>query len=180
MFGSPTKGVPYGKIIELAGLEHSGKTLVSTVMMGLAQRDNAAAGYIDLEDSRDATWATKLGCNWSRVTKFYTQLVTQKKGPPLPLTAEEIFEQAEKAMGILAESGAQKQFWFIDSVAGIVTAKQYNVGVKERSMNSKLDRAEFLASLPPAVDRAGRELQRANHILQSNAREDRRLRPRVV
>ena len=149
VFGSEENGVPYGKVIELSGAEHCGKTLVSTVMMGKAQRDGAAAGYIDLEESRDEQWATKLGVNWPAVTKFYYELVSQKKGPPTMLSAESIFEQAESAMYMLSQAGAQKQFWFVDSIAMIVTAKQYSVGLSDSSMNSKLDRAMFLSTLLP-------------------------------
>jgi RecA/RadA recombinase len=179
VFGSRDTGVPYGKVIELSGAEHCGKTLISTVMMGKAQHDGAAGGYIDLEESRDAQWATKLGVNWASVTKFYYELIAQKwtckycktsnpgstsgiqmcskcgkqrRGtipPPIMLSAEEIFEQAETAMYMLSRAGAEKQFWFVDSIAMIVTAKQYSVGLADSSMNSKLDRAMFLSTLLP-------------------------------
>jgi RecA/RadA recombinase len=178
VFGSREKGVPYGKVMEISGAEHCGKTLISNVLMGMAQQDGAAAGYIDLEDSRDGIWSTKLGVNWAAVTKFYYELVmaswkckcgatnpgslepTQfctkcgkpRKGivpPPTLLSAEQIFEQAESAMYKLSKLGAQKQFWFLDSIAMIVTAKQYEVGLADSSMNSKLDRAMFLSTLLP-------------------------------
>jgi recombination protein RecA len=177
VFGSREKGVPYGKVFEISGPEHCGKTLISNVLMGLAQQDGAAAGYIDLEDSRDGIWSTKLGVNWAAVTKFYYELVMApwrckcgttnpgslesqicskckkaRKGPTPPptlLSAEQIFEQAESAMYKLSKLGAHKQFWFLDSIAMIVTAKQYEVGLADSSMNSKLDRAMFLSTLLP-------------------------------
>jgi RecA/RadA recombinase len=141
---------PYNNVVADGFVVHNcGKTLVSTVMMGKAQQDGAAAGYIDLEESRDEQWATKLGVNWHGVTKFYYELVAQKKGPPIMLSAEEVFEQAESAMYMLSQAGAQKQFWFVDSIAMIVTAKQYTAGLSESTMNSKLDRAMFLSTLLP-------------------------------
>lgn len=149
VIGSPRLGVPYGKVVEFAGLEHAGKTLIMTILLGLAQQDGAAGGYIDLEDSRDEQWATKLGCYWPGVTKFYPQLITQKKGPPVLQSAEAIFESAEKAMYLLAKRGAEKQFWLIDSVANIVTAKQYTAGLTESTMNTRLDRAMFLSTMLP-------------------------------
>lgn len=148
VFGTKDLGIPYGKVVEIAGAEHCGKTLVSNVLMGLAQEDGAAGGYIDLEESRDGVWSTKLGVRWDAVTKFYPMLVRQKKGPPVLLSAEEICEQAETAMHLLAKQ-AQKQFWFLDSIAMMVTAKQYAVGLSDSSMNSKLDRAMFLSTLLP-------------------------------
>lgn len=163
VLGSAEKGVPYGKVIEIGGPEHTGKTMLATILMGLAQHDGAAAGYMDLEDSRDEQWATKLGVRWSAVTKFYPKLVrpTSKKNasdeektlvlksPPRLLTAEEIFEQAETAMFKLSRLGAERQFWFLDSIAMIVTAKQYEVGISGATMNSKLDRAALLAQVLP-------------------------------
>jgi len=148
VFGNEEKGIAYGKVMEIAGPEHCGKTLISNILMGLAQKDGAAAGYIDLEESRDGVWSTKLGVRWSAVTKFYPMLVTQKKGPPILLSAEEICEQAESAMHTLSQR-ADKQFWFLDSIAMMVTRKQYAVGLSDASMNSKLDRAEFLSRLLP-------------------------------
>lgn len=148
--GSRDTGIPYGKVIELSGLEHGGKTLLATVLMGEAQRDGAGAGYIDLEDSRDEMWATKLGVTWPYVSKFYPKLVEVKKGaPPVLQTAEQIFEEAERAMELLARRGVEKQFWFVDSIANITTKKQYDVGISGATMNSKLDRASFLSILLP-------------------------------
>lgn len=147
--GSPRLGIPYGKVIEFGGLEHAGKTLIMTILLGMAQADGAAGGYIDLEDSRDEAWATKLGCYWPGVTKFYPQLIVQKKGPPKLQAAEAIFESAQKAMEVLAKHGAEKQFWLIDSIANIVTEKQYAASLTEITMNTKLDRAAFLSTMLP-------------------------------
>lgn len=149
-FGSRERGIPYGKVFEISGLEHSGKTLIANLLMGMAQDDGAAAGYIDLEDSRDGAWATKLGVHWNAVTQFYPQLVRQEKGPPKLLGVEEICDRAEKAMYLLHKrAGAKKQFWFLDSVAMMVTGKQVDAGLTEITMNSKLDRAAFLATMLP-------------------------------
>lgn len=168
--GSREEGIPYGKLIEIAGPEHTGKTLLMTVLMGMSQRDGAAAGYIDLEESRDEGWATKLGVDWSAVTKFYPELVVPvlkrkkewsdaeyldarnemiRNTPPQLLSAEEICEQAEKAMFLLHRSGIEKQFWFLDSVAMMVTTKQAEAGTAGSKMNTKLDRAAMLSSMLP-------------------------------
>jgi RecA/RadA recombinase len=149
VFGSRKLGIPYGKVIEVAGPEHCGKTLIANVMMGMAQRDGAAAGYIDLEESRDANWATKLGVNWEAVTKIYPELVKQKSGPPMLLSAEQICNQAEQAMYLLHKAGARKQFWFLDSIAMLIPATQMEAGLTGINMRTKLARADFLATLMP-------------------------------
>ena len=170
VLGARDFGIPYGKVIELGGPEHTGKTLIATILMGMAQRDSAGCGYIDLEDSRDEKWATKLGVVWPYVTKFWPRMMLgkaaddaanasaklnaalkkkKKSGAPVLQTAESICEEAEKAMELLASHGARKQFWFMDSIANILTAKQFDVGLQGSSMNSKLDRAMFLSTLLP-------------------------------
>lgn len=149
VFGSSKMGLPYGKVVELSGLEHCGKTLVSTFILGAGQRDGAAAGMIDLEESRDEKWATKLGVDWPALTMFYTKLVKQKTGPPKLLSVESICAQAEEAMYLLNKRGAEKQVWFLDSIAMMNTEEQIEVGAEGATMHSRLSRATMLSSLLP-------------------------------
>lgn len=148
-FGSRDTGIAYGKLIEVGGPEHTGKTLIDTILIGMAQRDGAAAGYIDLEESRDGLWAAKLGADWDAVTKFYPKLVRQKKGPPILMGAEDVCEQAEQAMYLMAQHGADKQIWFLDSVAMLQTSKQLAAGLTGITMNTRLARADFLSTMLP-------------------------------
>src|SRR5712671_3902960 len=57
VLGSPTKGLAYGKMIELSGLESNGKTLLMLLLASLAQDDGAIVGWMDLENSFDPNWA---------------------------------------------------------------------------------------------------------------------------
>lgn len=150
VLGSAKHGVPYGKVIELMGPEHGGKTLIAQILMGLAQADGAAAGYGDLEESRDPAWAEKLGVLWEYVMEFYPQFnQPKKKGGLLKLqAAEQIFGEMERSMYKVFKAGAKKQVWFIDSISNIVTAKMINAGA-EAGMNEMLDRANFLAKILP-------------------------------
>jgi recombination protein RecA len=150
VLGSSKYGIPYGKVIELMGPEHGGKTLVAQILMGLAQADGAAAGYGDLEESRDPVWAAKLGVLWDYVMEFYPQFnQPKKKGGLLKLqAAEQIFDEMERSMYKVFKAGAKKQVWFIDSIANIVTAKMIEAGTKA-GMNEMLDRSNFLAKVLP-------------------------------
>jgi recombination protein RecA len=173
VLGSKTAGIPYGKIIELSGKESAGKTTLTTILAGMAQRDGASVGYIDLEDSRDEAWAGKLGLDMSQVIQIWPKLIVRRKkkkgdkdfvvddpnvsrmvgkmlGKEAQLeSAEMLFEEAEAAMRILAEQGAQKQFWFLDSVANIQTEMVVEAGVSDQNMRTKLDRAMFLSLTLP-------------------------------
>jgi RecA/RadA recombinase len=115
----------------------------------MGQRDGAAAGYIDLEESRDPIWSTKLGVDWGAVTKLYPELVRQKTGAPILLNAEQICNQAEQAMYLLHKAGARKQFWFMDSIAMLIPATQMEAGLTGINMRTKLARADFLSTMLP-------------------------------
>lgn len=173
--GSRKLGLPYGKIYELSGEEHGGKTTLATILAGLAQKDGAAIGYIDLEDSRDEGWASRLGLDLKKVVQVYPKLVTpgtrkkkKKKaafGPkddeehdkpqatkvvgPRLQSGEDMFAEAEAGMALLHKHGYKKQFWFLDSIANIQTEMVLDAGVGGQNMRTKLDRAVFLSQTLP-------------------------------
>jgi recombination protein RecA len=152
VFGSKDKGLPYGKLFELSGLEHGGKTAIALVLAGIARRDGAGVGYIDLEDSRDMKWAGKLGLDLTNVSLHYPKLVYEgkkKDKPPRLQSAEEIFTEAEMAMEQIAAQGFDKQFWIVDSIANIVPLKMVEAGVIGANMNTKVSRADFLSTILP-------------------------------
>lgn len=162
--GSGKKGLPYGKIYELRGPEHGGKTTLSTVIAGLAQRDGAAVGYIDLENSRDSEWAKRLGLDFDGVLPIYPKLIRakapkrdqkedakvgKKSSDVLRLQgAEELFAEAETGMSEFYNAGYVKQFWFLDSVANLTTTMAVEAGV-DRNMRVNMDRAMFLSNTLP-------------------------------
>jgi recombination protein RecA len=150
-FGSAEFGLPYGKIYELSGEEHSGKTVVGTVLAGMAQQDGAAIIYIDFEDSRDPAWANKLGLNWDQVIPFWPKLVKPKNGKGLPRLqgAEEVLLEAEVAMALLHKKGYKKIFVLVDSIANMQTVMQGEAGTADQNMRSRVDRAIMLSDVLP-------------------------------
>ena len=149
--GSRQNGIPFGKVYELSGIEHGGKTLLGNVLMGMAQRDGAACGYIDVEDSRDPLWSEKLGVQWNNVVPVYSKLIQEGKDKSnLRLqSAEELFAESEAAMRIFYQQGFKKQFWLLDSIAMLQTSMVQEAGVLDQNMRTKLDRAQFLSSVLP-------------------------------
>lgn len=168
VLGSRKLGLPYGKLYELSGLEHGGKTTISLILAAMAQQDGAGVGYIDVENSRDELWSRKLGLDYGSVLPIYPKLVKpkpkkddeedgdekkkqkKKKTPTIPYlqSAEDLFEEAEMAMYILSEKGYEKQFWIVDSIAMLQTEKVIFAGA-DQNMNTRLDRAKFLSELLP-------------------------------
>jgi recombination protein RecA len=152
VFGSTKAGLPFGKIYELSGEEHSGKTVVGTVLAGMAQKSGAAVIYVDFEDSRDPVWANKLGLDWSKVTAFWPKLVVPKggsKGIPRLQGAEEVMLEAELSMALLHKMGYQKIFLLVDSIANMQTLSQGEAGTANQTMRTRLDRAVVLSDILP-------------------------------
>jgi recombination protein RecA len=148
--GSAAYGIPYGKLLELSGEKHGGKTALSTVLAGMAQGDNAACGYIDVEQSRDGAWAFKLGYDLDSAVKVYPKLIQDSpKARPRLQCAEELFAEAEEGMHILNAAGHKKQFWMLDSIAMLQTGMSIEAGPDGRNMRTKLDRSMFLSDALP-------------------------------
>lgn len=156
VLGTAELGIPYGKIIELRGVNHGGKTTLSTLISGIAQKDGAGVGMIDLEDSRDSTWSSRLGVDYDQVVKIYPKMIKQKgkdddggKKPPRLQAAEELFEEFETALDIVATAGFKKQFWFLDSVAHIQAQDAIEAGARNQDMRTRLSRAILLSDTLP-------------------------------
>lgn len=150
--GSRVKGLPYGKLYEIAGHKHGGKTTLVTVLAGMAQRDGAVVGYIDLENSYDPTWATKLGMRPEGVYLINPKLIkaSSKKDADIVLeSAEQMFAEAEAVMKALHKRGRKKQFWILDSVANIQTQMAIADGTVDRNMRTNMDRASLLSAMLP-------------------------------
>jgi recombination protein RecA len=79
-------GIPKGRMIELYGPEHSGKT-TTALMIAAAyqQKDERPVVFIDAEGTYDALWATKIGVKHEAGKFIYWR--------PENLTAEQVFER---------------------------------------------------------------------------------------
>jgi recombination protein RecA len=153
VFGSKERGLPYGKLFELSGEEHVGKTVMGTILAGMAQRDGAIVIYVDLEDSRDPAWADRLGLDWKNVLSIYPKLVIGQKGKETSLPrlqgAEELLLEAELTMGFLHKQGFKKIFLLLDSIANLQTVMQGEAGTSGQTMRTRIDRAVLLSDVLP-------------------------------
>jgi RecA/RadA recombinase len=169
VLGSRDKGLPYGKIIELSGRAHGGKTALALIIAGMAQKDGAFFIYGDIEDSRDEAWCTNLGIDYSQVFCVYPKLVTEKKvkekkakkgeeveeeAKPSHLdyrlqSAEEIFAEIEAAMAYASEAGFEKIVVVVDSIANLLTAKVIEAGTAGQNMRTNADKSMFLSLALP-------------------------------
>lgn len=173
VLGSAKRGIPYGKVMELHGIEHGGKTLIGIIMGAIAQNDGAAFIYVDLEHSYDPQWIAKLGGNPDDVLLIEQKLVMgefrkQKKdeddetyerlkakkdalgGVPEMQSIESIFLEVQAGIYQLNKAGYKKIYLLVDSIAFMQTAMQ-NTAAEENTVNMRTnaDLPMFLAKALP-------------------------------
>ena len=123
--GSRKKGLRYGRIIELRGPEHGGKTAVALMIAAMAQADGAGVGMIDVEQSRDKISTEQFGTRYKDIVRVWPKLIARKGRLPRRWNRQkELFQEAEAGMAAMAAAGLTKQYWFLDSIAMLRTRYQ--------------------------------------------------------
>ena len=98
-------GIPVGKLIELAGLQATGKSYLAAQIAGNAQKQGITPVYFDAESALNSEFLEKAGCNVDDL--IYIQ----------PPDLETVFETIETLMA----SSDQKFLFIIDSLAATPT-----------------------------------------------------------
>ena len=106
----PHGGLPVGKMVELNGLEGTGKSLVSAHICAETQRKGGVAVVLDTENAAAPEFWNSLGVNLKNLLYVQTD------------TVEDIFEQMEKMIAIVRKSNKDRILTLIiDSVAAAST-----------------------------------------------------------
>jgi recombination protein RecA len=106
----PNGGLPVGKIVEITGLEQSGKSLLAAHVIASTQKQDGIAVYIDTESSLDAQFLTAIGVDVDKMLYI-----------PLD-TVEDAFEAMEDIIVKIREKQKDKLVTIIfDSVAAATT-----------------------------------------------------------
>jgi len=148
VLGSEELGIPYGKMIELFGLESSGKTLLMQLIIALAQSDGARAALADLEFSHDEDWATRMGIDCGNLALFQPQVGHIGKGDANELiTSEYLLEEVQEWMAVQRDNGVTKLVIGVDSTTAILTKEEEAAGLSDANMRSRVAQAEFMSRL---------------------------------
>lgn len=110
-------GLPKGRIIEISGLEGSGKTLISLSTIAEVQKRGGQAVFIDAEHALTPKWCKSLGVVWDDL------LIAQ------PDSGEEAMDM----MQAFVESGVI-DIIVLDSVAALVTKREIEGGMGDQHM----------------------------------------------
>jgi len=108
-------GLPFGRIVELAGLEASGKSSLALNWVAEAQKQNLPIVYVDAENALDLERAKLLGVDLSKI------IISQSE------TIEDAFGIAEQAI----INGAK--LVIIDSIAAILPKKELESDMDEET-----------------------------------------------
>ena len=148
VIGEREKGMPYGKLIELHGMESHGKTALGMTLIALAQADGAQASYIDAESSYDPVWAARRGIDTAalHLIQPYVGRFGKEKESRL-ISAEEMCLEAETLMEQLRNEGAGKQIVMLDSITALLSDEESRAGLTARNMRTKLSLSSFVGSL---------------------------------
>lgn len=121
-------GIPRGRIIEVYGLESSGKTTLALHMLAEAQKMGGNAAFVDAEHALDVNYARKLGVDVDN----------------LLLSQPDTGEQALEITDTLVRSGAV-DILIVDSVAALVPKAEIegemgdsHMGLQARLMSQAL------------------------------------------
>lgn len=109
-------GLPYGRIVEINGLEGSGKSLIAASTMANVQKAGGVAVYIDTESSAFPEWMTVLGVKLTGPNKLIYSSISN---------ISEVFELAEQFIKKVRELNKDKPVCIvIDSIAAATTEEE--------------------------------------------------------
>jgi RecA/RadA recombinase len=169
VFGSKSKGVPSGKVTEIAGPNHAGKTLWALILSVLAQQQHKAKVFwIDLEETWDDSWAELFGLDLSDrrfyliqplVVKFAAQdkgtskkAKSRKAGRVFLQTIEWNFRELEAAMAQFKEEYPDRPIVVVcDSIANMIVEEAEAAGATEQTMSTQQKRAAWLSAYLPRL-----------------------------
>jgi len=112
-------GYPTRRIVELYGVPSGGKSLISLLIIASAQKKKRECVYIDVEDSFDPAFATKLGVNMDDLIIMQSSIGES--------TLETVCSLLAAEPGVIV----------IDSVAAMITQGEMDEGLEKAFMAPK-------------------------------------------
>jgi len=147
VLGSPDYGLAYGKMIEIFGPNSHGKTMLSLLIAGLAQRQGATVAWVDFEQCLDQAWVEAQGVDYSKLHIFTMELQEFKgeKEPRLE-TAQEVLERAETWMKNRFNRDSEGRLLVVvDSLAAMEVEEEAAAGLTNQNMRTNMSLPSFLS-----------------------------------
>lgn len=121
----PNAGLAYGRIVELTGLEQSGKSLIAAEIIRETQQQGGIGVFIDTEAAQTSDWMVALGVNVSQLLYITVDKI------------EDAFTSIETIINRIREKGRNVPITIVlDSVAGASTESELASGFKKTGYNT--------------------------------------------
>ncbi|AGI12175.1 putative DNA recombination and repair protein RecA [Bacillus phage BPS10C] len=126
-------GLPFGRMIEIAGIPSGGKSTMTHHIMRVAQKLGCIVVLIDVEGTSDKDRLTKLGIDTRRII---IKEPSAKLGRPL--TVEEVGKTVEKTLKTFEEKAPNRPIIYIwDSIGQTPSKVQYDKDFGEKDVGAK-------------------------------------------
>lgn len=145
VLGSPKKGIPYGKMIEISGNESHGKSFLLLELAKYAQADGAYVIWVDFESSFDGRWARRRGLNTDNMTVIQPYLKKMKSNKEAEMAGcETLCKETIEVIKVLSKK-YDRFFVGVDSIAAMVTERELDAGETDANMATNTDLSRFLS-----------------------------------
>ena len=177
VIGSKKLGAAAGKMYEISGKKHSGKTSFVMFLAALAQRYlDAFVLWVDVENSLSNesdeegvfynAWAAKFDLNMEsrNFYRVYPKVLIRSRqrkkgkkvignaGEHFLQSAEFLFEEAETVMKAFKTKYPKRPiFMAVDSIANLLTEMVTEDGNTNRNMRQNMDRSQWLSNETPKL-----------------------------
>ena len=156
VMGTPD-GIPFGRVLEIAGEESHGKTALALELAAMAQKQHAAhVVFYDAEGSFAAKWARARGVDTDNMHLVRTYNVTEEKksrGDKLvrvrrQLNSAEIFTELKMLIERLHQTDPERPIVLVvDSIASLVTPGEHGKNIEDYTMRETPALAVFMSQL---------------------------------
>jgi len=148
VIGHREKGIPYGRIFEISGLQSHGKTAVALGLAAAAQSEGAQVIWADFENTWDRDWVKMRGVDPDSVWLFQPYVGKfPGESDMRMISGQELCAEVEEAMKTLPMKKDARAILFIDSVAAITTIEELQAGADSQTMRTRMGLPMFLSSL---------------------------------
>jgi recombination protein RecA len=148
VLGSRDLGIPYGRALEISGLESHGKTALALTLAALAQKQDAYVVWIDFENSYDDRWVRTRGLdpdhNFS-LFQPYEGLFGSEKTPRI-ISGQELCDEVETALPLIHKQ-TECMVLILDSLPAILLAEEGNIDLANRNLRTSMALPVFLGAL---------------------------------
>jgi len=148
VLGHPDLGIPYGRVMEVSGMESHGKTALVTTLAAIAQQQGAYVVWIDFENSYDPEWVKKRGLDTENdflLFQPYEGMFGNEKSPRI-ISGNELCDEVEDALPLIHKH-ANRIVLVVDSVPAILLTEEADSDVADRNLRTNMALPMFLGAL---------------------------------